>query len=158
MAALLHVQRRLPVGVEGLAKNSHNAPENNFSMSDFPTKSYILLLFCLPAPSSGLGFLARQSHVLPPAGHPGVGNTTLEWHPQRLDHFNYAETRTFRQRVFLNADHWRPGAPILFYCGNEANVRTRHGPCWDALFSIVIAQRRSCGCGRWPLSVKCLQD
>ena len=121
---------------------------------------FILALY--PAPSSGIGFLAHQSHLLPPARHPGVRNTTLQWHTQRLDHFScakslhdfqdhsptvpfnhaaaaellclsdtptlaschsYGDDRTFRQRVFLNADHWHgPGAPILFYCGNEANV------------------------------------
>lgn len=48
---------------------------------------------------------------------------------QRVDHFAYhkersLEGRTFRQRYFLcGKDWWRgPGAPIFFYCGNEADV------------------------------------
>jgi hypothetical protein len=85
--------------------------------------------------ASGLGFLSRQTSVLPPAGHAGVGNTTLTWHMQTLDHFAFDEQRTFGQRVFTNGDHWGgPGAPILFYCGNEANVRC---------FGVFVARPRA---------------
>ena len=52
----------------------------------------------------------------------GVPNATLQWHRQPLDHFSFANSRTFMQRVFTYDTHWRPGGPILFYCGNEANV------------------------------------
>ena len=60
--------------------------------------------------------------------HPSTANCTVSWHTQPLDHFDYAESRTFQQRVFSYDVHWRrpnssAGAgPILFYCGNEASV------------------------------------
>ena len=53
---------------------------------------------------------------------PGVPNCTVHWHTQALDHFNFAENRTFKQRVLRHDGFYRPGGPILFYTGNEANV------------------------------------
>jgi lysosomal Pro-X carboxypeptidase len=51
------------------------------------------------------------------------------YHEQPIDHFAYhrersLEGRTFQQRYFVCAKDWwqGPGAPIFFYCGNEADV------------------------------------
>ena len=71
-----------------------------------------------------LGLLARLHRVPVLAGRPGVGNTSLQLHTQRLDHFDFGEQRMFTQRVFTYDGFWSkaPHAPILFYCGNEADV------------------------------------
>ena len=53
---------------------------------------------------------------------PSTANCSVSYHTQPLDHFSYTENRSFAQRVFTNDQHWRPGGPILFYCGNEASV------------------------------------
>ena len=45
---------------------------------------------------------------------PGVPNCTVQWHTQALDHFNFAENRTFKQRVLRHDGLCRPGGPILF--------------------------------------------
>lgn len=103
-------------------------------LARMPDRPALKLLLALQLDlASCLGFLSRQTSVLPPADHAGVGNTTLTWYTQTLDHFAYDEARTFQQRVFSNADHWRgPGAPILFYCGNEANVIISCAPVSNA--------------------------
>lgn len=51
------------------------------------------------------------------------------YYEQPIDHFAYhrersLEGRTFQQRYFVCAKDWwaGPGAPIFFYCGNEADV------------------------------------
>jgi lysosomal Pro-X carboxypeptidase len=85
----------------------------------------VLLSLALIRPAASLGFLARLGHLPALEGRPGVPNTTLQVHDQILDHFDYGETRTFRQRVFTYDKFWSRAdttAPILFYCGNEANV------------------------------------
>lgn len=56
------------------------------------------------------------------APQPGLPNVTLTWHDAFVDHFSFADARTFKQRVFTYDAHWSPGGPILFYTGNEANV------------------------------------
>eukprot|EP00659_Diplonema_papillatum_P020634 gene20634-31790_t len=57
---------------------------------------------------------------------PTVKNCSLEWHDRHLDNFNYNPDTygsTFKQRVFVcGEDKWHAGAPIFFYCGNEADV------------------------------------
>jgi len=54
--------------------------------------------------------------------HASTANCSVSYHTQPLDHFSYTDNRSFAQRVFTNDQHWRPGGPILFYCGNEASV------------------------------------
>ncbi|TKR76766.1 hypothetical protein L596_017859 [Steinernema carpocapsae] len=39
-----------------------------------------------------------------------------------LDHFNFADTRTFNMRYFLDLDYYEAGKPIFFYCGNEGFI------------------------------------
>ena len=57
-----------------------------------------------------------------PPVRPSTANCSISYHTQPLDHFSYTENRTFAQRVFTHDSYWRPGGPILFYCGNEASV------------------------------------
>ena len=103
---------------------------------------------------SAIGLLERLGRVPAPEGHPGVPNATLTWHTQWLDHFDFGETRTFQQRVFTYDRHWSgsPDAPILFYCGNEANVElyiNSTGLMWENAASLsallVFAEHRYYG-------------
>ena len=64
---------------------------------------------------------AMGGTIAPPV-RPSTANCSVSYHTQPLDHFSYTENRSFAQRVFTNDQHWRPGGPILFYCGNEASV------------------------------------
>eukprot|EP00041_Stephanoeca_diplocostata_P034459 m.1178327 g.1178327 ORF g.1178327 m.1178327 type:complete len:945 (+) comp24526_c0_seq3:702-3536(+) len=57
---------------------------------------------------------------------PGSANCTEHWFDQTLDHFDFGNNETFRQRFFVcstldTADATAVDA-IWFYCGNEANV------------------------------------
>lgn len=48
---------------------------------------------------------------------------TEEWFKYMpIDHFSYADERTFQLRYFINLDHYTPGGPIFFYTGNEGNL------------------------------------
>lgn len=65
-----------------------------------------------------VGWLARSAGFS--AGGPGTHNCTALAREVPLDHFDFAEQRTFRQRYFVYSRFWKPGAgPILFYTGNE---------------------------------------
>jgi hypothetical protein len=39
-----------------------------------------------------------------------------QWYTQRLDHFNGQETRTWKQRYFVNDTFWDPAAPGPIFC------------------------------------------
>ena len=79
----------------------------------------LLCLLLVSAPlADAVGLLARLGRV----PHPGVPNVTLHWHTQQLDHFDFSEKRVWQQRFFTYDAYWKPGGPVLFYCGNEANV------------------------------------
>jgi len=62
--------------------------------------------------------------------HPSVTNCTVEYFNQRIDHFrptvsqnDNAEPSHFKQRYFVcQQNEWKPGAPVFFYVGNEADV------------------------------------
>ena len=87
------------------------------------TTWWLALLAASLRSASALGLLSRLDRVPVAAGQPGVPNCTVHWHTQSLDHFDFTEQRTFQQRVFVNDVFWQRGTgPILFYCGNEANV------------------------------------
>ncbi|XP_073349372.1 thymus-specific serine protease [Pagrus major] len=42
-----------------------------------------------------------------------------QWFPQKLDHFNGADTREWKQRFFVNEDFYRPGGPVFLMIGGE---------------------------------------
>lgn len=53
---------------------------------------------------------------------------------QKLDHFNYDKNKTFQQRYLVSDKYWKPGKPILFYCGNEGDITwfcNNTGFMWD---------------------------
>jgi len=71
-----------------------------------------------------VGWLSRLGAPgFPSVGTPGTPNVTTHWRDAPLDHFDFSEERTFKQRYFLHDSYWSgPDGPILFYTGNEANV------------------------------------
>lgn len=71
-----------------------------------------------------------------------------------VDHFDFHPTSpaTFKQRVFVYDKWWKPGGPLFFYCGNEANVELyvnatglmwEHGEAFGAM--LVFAEHRYYG-------------
>ncbi|KAM9318951.1 thymus-specific serine protease [Pholidichthys leucotaenia] len=42
-----------------------------------------------------------------------------QWFTQRLDHFNGADTRVWKQRFFVNEAFYRPGGPVFLMIGGE---------------------------------------
>ena len=76
--------------------------------------------------------------------HPSVTNCTVEYFNQRIDHFrptvsqnDNAEPSHFKQRYFVcQQNEWKPGAPVFFYVGNEADVTlyvNATGLMWERL-------------------------
>lgn len=49
------------------------------------------------------------------------GNNQHNRFEQRLDHFNWEDTRTFRQRYFVNDQYFKPGSdgPVFLCVGGE---------------------------------------
>ena len=83
--------------------------------------------------------------------HPGVNNCSLRWESQALDHFGW-RTDTYQQRWFVYDKWFKPGGPVWFYVGNEANVELfanwtglmwDHGSEFNAL--LVFAEHRFFG-------------
>ncbi len=79
---------------------------------------------------------------------------TVQWHEQRVDHFNAQVNATFSQKYLVNNSWWGgPPAPILFYTGGEGSgvdaIFLHWGPvlalgrCLHAL--IVFAEMRFFG-------------
>lgn len=109
---------------------------------------------------TSIGFISKLD-VIPPAhpaipDRPGVQNTSLHWYDQTIDHFSWAPTfsgeQTFKQRYFVYDRYWKPGGPIFFYCGNEANVElyvNATGLMWENAQSfgaaLVFAEHRYYG-------------
>lgn len=53
---------------------------------------------------------------------------------QRVDHFNAGDARTYTQRVLVYSEWYKPGGPIFFTPGGEANARggyDHNGFMWD---------------------------
>ena len=81
--------------------------------------------------SSGVGF-AHDLLVQEPAGIPSDTEDTEPsgfrgyWFRQPLDHFSNS-SRTFRQRYWVNARHYRPhsGAPVIVLDGGETSGEDR---------------------------------
>ena len=56
------------------------------------------------------------------SGSPSSECSTVKYFDQRLDHFNSADERTFRQRYLINEEEWSGQGPILLYTGNEGDI------------------------------------
>ena len=55
---------------------------------------------------------------------PSTANCTIHWIVQPLDHFSWpvVSAATFNMRYYTYANWWKPGQPVFFYAGNEADV------------------------------------
>ncbi|KAL6081665.1 hypothetical protein STEG23_005572, partial [Scotinomys teguina] len=89
-----------------------------------------------------------------PTADPAVAyNYSVLYFQQKVDHFGFSDTRTFKQR-YLKADrHWkRNGGSILFYTGNEGDIVwfcNNTGFMWDVAEELnamlVFAEHRYYG-------------
>jgi lysosomal Pro-X carboxypeptidase len=83
---------------------------------------------------------------------------SVQYFKQTLDHYNFAETRTFQQRYLISKDHWQaPSAgkaagPIFFYTGNEGDITlfaANTGFLWETAVEfnamVVFAEHRYYG-------------
>lgn len=83
----------------------------------------------------------------------GQYSWTEEWYDRMpIDHFAYADNRTFRLRYLLNVDYFVPQGPILFYTGNEGSIdgfALNTGFMWDLApqlsAALVFAEHRYYG-------------
>lgn len=49
-------------------------------------------------------------------------NYSVKYYKQKLDHFNAADDRHWKQRYLVNQDNWDGEGPILLYTGNEGDI------------------------------------
>jgi lysosomal Pro-X carboxypeptidase len=86
--------------------------------------------------------------------HPTAENCTWHYFEQPLSHFARGIASTYKQRVCIYSDYWKPdqGLPIFFYTGNESPVDeyvNNTGLIWDLAASeqalVVFAEHRYFG-------------
>jgi len=76
-----------------------------------------------------------------------------KWFDQKVDHYNFANDTTFKQKYLVNDAHWdKDNGPIFFYTGNEGRIEAfaeNTGLMWDLApkFSamLVFAEHRYYG-------------
>jgi lysosomal Pro-X carboxypeptidase len=125
--------------------------------------SYALLL-AAAALSSALCTALRAPQFAHPripaasttSSRPSTANCKVQYFTQQLDHFSSATgpfgVTTFQQRYFWCDEHYKPGSPLLLYCGNEADVTlyvNATGAMWAAAEQLsavlVFAEHRFYG-------------
>lgn len=78
---------------------------------------------------------------------------SVHYFQQKVDHFGFSDTRTFKQRYLVADKHWqRNGGSILFYTGNEGDIVwfcNNTGFMWDVAEELkamlVFAEHRYYG-------------
>ena len=57
-------------------------------------------------------------------GGPSHGNPKIQWYETQLDYSGQVRGQTFAMRYIIDDQYFKRGskAPILFYCGNEADI------------------------------------
>lgn len=72
-----------------------------------------------------------------------------KWLDQNVDHFNFVNNKTFKQRYLVNKAHWKPNSVIFFYCGNEGDIEDfakTMGLLWEMALDfkamVVFAEQR----------------
>lgn len=89
---------------------------------------FFVALLVLAFTSFSAHALGRRFALRPGRGVHGSAPSSSEcatvkyFDHQRLDHFNSAEERTFRQRYLINDEEWSGQGPILLYTGNEGDI------------------------------------
>ncbi|XP_005357661.1 lysosomal Pro-X carboxypeptidase [Microtus ochrogaster] len=73
---------------------------------------------------SGLKTLGSLRLPTNPTSDPAVAhNYSVLYFQQKVDHFGFSDTRTFKQRYLIADQHWRTnGGSILLYTGNEGDI------------------------------------
>ncbi|XP_042543628.1 lysosomal Pro-X carboxypeptidase isoform X1 [Dipodomys spectabilis] len=122
----------------------------------------VLLLLLLPllapgaAPavhpaSRALGSL--HSPTKPTPRHTVAKNYSVRYFHQKVNHFGFSDTKTFKQRYLIADRHWKKdGGSILFYTGNEGDIvwfSNNTGFMWDVAEELsamlVFAEHRYYG-------------
>ncbi|XP_032400936.1 thymus-specific serine protease isoform X1 [Xiphophorus hellerii] len=81
-------------------------------------------LFSLVAVGEGRFKGFRKFDVVQDSSH-GAMSEEL-WFIQKLDHFNGADSRVWKQRYFVNEDFYKPGGPVFLMIGGEGPAN----PAW----------------------------
>ncbi|XP_056140106.1 thymus-specific serine protease [Lampris incognitus] len=86
-----------------------------YSVSLFEITLLVLLFFCVHGEGRLKGFRKYDQVQVKSAG------TVLEeqWFTQKLDHFNGADSRVWKQRYFVNDKFYRSGGPVFLMIGGE---------------------------------------
>ncbi|XP_054156708.1 putative serine protease K12H4.7 [Oppia nitens] len=58
----------------------------------------------------------------PPVSDNHVNTLPEKWFDQRVDHFNTSDTRTFKQRYFINNKYYKTGGPVFLYLDGESEA------------------------------------
>lgn len=78
---------------------------------------------CIAAGASAL----RKIGLRDPPTPPGVKLPDPQWIEQKLDNFNKTDTRTWKQRYFVNDTFWSPATgPVFLMLGGEGTAN----PAW----------------------------
>ncbi|XP_068601635.1 thymus-specific serine protease [Brachionichthys hirsutus] len=90
------------------------------------TKQTIFILFSLfvAGENSSKGF--RRFHEADDSAHPSGAVLEDQWFIQRLDHFDGADDREWKQRYFVNDAFHKPGGPVFLMIGGEGSAN----PAW----------------------------
>jgi lysosomal Pro-X carboxypeptidase len=130
----------------------------------FMSYSYYNTLFAAALLSSALCTALKVPQFTHPrlptasttSNRPSTANCEVKYFTQQLDHFSSAPgpfgVTTFQQRYFWCDEHYKPGSPLLLYCGNEADVTlyvNATGAMWAAAEQLsavlVFAEHRFYG-------------
>ncbi|XP_051004912.1 lysosomal Pro-X carboxypeptidase isoform X1 [Acomys russatus] len=89
-----------------------------------------------------------------PTSNPAIANNySVLYFEQKVDHFGFSDTRTFKQRYLIADKHWQKnGGSILLYTGNEGDIvwfSNNTGFMWDVAEELkamlVFAEHRYYG-------------
>ncbi|XP_026881270.2 thymus-specific serine protease [Electrophorus electricus] len=81
-----------------------------------------LTVVCVPGEAAFSRFLKFKSASFPNSKYAVDEN----WFVQRLDHFNGADSRIWKQRYFVNDRFYKPGGPVFLMIGGEGPAN----PAW----------------------------
>lgn len=90
----------------------------------FPSRWFVLcevfLLFSVLTVAEGFGRFIKRFHSIQTI------KVEEQWFIQKLDHFNGADTRVWKQRYFVNDTFFKPDGPVFLMIGGEGPAN----PAW----------------------------
>ncbi|XP_030632674.1 thymus-specific serine protease [Chanos chanos] len=91
----------------------------------FKVVAILACVACFPCDARFKGFRRFRNQF---SAEPNENRHTVEdqWFIQRLDHFNGADTRVWKQRYFVNDSFYKPGGPVFLMIGGEGPAN----PAW----------------------------